>query len=31
VPAGSYYVAMTAIDAQSNESALSNEVLKTTQ
>lgn len=30
VPAGSYYVAMTAIDTQGNESGYSNEVLKTT-
>ena len=29
-PAGSYYVAMTAIDTQGNESGYSNEVLKTT-
>jgi len=30
VPSGSYYVAMTAIDADNNESAYSNEVLKAT-
>ena len=30
VPSGSYYVAMTAIDADGNESAYSNEVLKAT-
>jgi hypothetical protein len=28
-PSGNYYVAMTALDAEGNESAYSNEVLKT--
>jgi hypothetical protein len=28
-PSGDYYVAMTALDAEGNESAYSNEVLKT--
>ena len=30
-PAGTYYVAMTALDGDGNESAYSNEIVKTTQ